>query len=72
MARQVSHPNVCRAYDIGEAQGAVSLLGSLPHDKALEIAGKLRAAQDKGVIVVLAVIAFGFRQAVRGGGYFKS
>ena len=53
-ARQVSHPNVCRVYDIGEADGLTYLtmeyingedlasllrrIGKLPHDKALEIA----------------------------------
>jgi serine/threonine protein kinase len=59
IARQVSHPNVCRVYDIGEADGfpfismeyvdgedLASLLqriGRLPSDKALEIARKLCA-----------------------------
>jgi serine/threonine-protein kinase len=59
IARQVSHPNVCRVYDIGEVQGMpfismeyvdgedlASLLlriGRLPADKALEIARKLCA-----------------------------
>ena len=59
IARQVSHPNVCRVYDIGEAEGMpfismeyvdgedlASLLlriGRLPADKALEIARKLCA-----------------------------
>ena len=54
IARQVSHPNVCRVYDVGEADGMpyismeyvdgedlASLLrriGRLPADKALEIA----------------------------------
>ncbi|MHC4108666.1 MAG: serine/threonine-protein kinase, partial [Planctomycetota bacterium] len=57
IARQVSHPNVCRVYDIGEVNGEhyismefvdgedlVSLLrriGRLPEDKALEIAHQL-------------------------------
>lgn len=56
IARQVSHPNVCRVYDIGEAEGLpfismeyvdgedlASLLrriGRLPSDKAIEIARK--------------------------------
>jgi len=56
-ARQVSHPNVCRVYDIGELDGQhylsmeyvdgedlASLLkriGRLPQDKALEIARQL-------------------------------
>jgi serine/threonine-protein kinase len=59
IARQVSHPNVCRVYDIGEADGMpfismeyvdgedlASLLlriGRLPADKALETARKLCA-----------------------------
>ncbi len=59
VARQVSHPNVCRVFDIGEANGLpfitmeyvdgedlASLLrriGRLPHDKALEIARQLCA-----------------------------
>ena len=56
-ARQVSHPNVCRVYDIGEADGQLFLtmeyvdgedlssllrrIGRLPEDKALEIARQL-------------------------------
>src|ERR1041384_7027152 len=59
LARQVSHPNVCRVFDIGEAEGLhflsmeyidgedlASLLrriGRLPEDKALEIARQLCA-----------------------------
>jgi predicted Ser/Thr protein kinase len=59
IARQVSHPNVCRVYDIGQAEGMpfismeyvdgedlASLLlriGRLPVDKALETARKLCA-----------------------------
>ena len=59
VARQVSHPNVCRVYDIGEAEGMpfismeyvdgedlASLLlriGRLPADKAIETARKLCA-----------------------------
>ena len=59
LARQVSHPNVCRVYDIGEADGRhflsmeyvdgedlASLLrriGRLPQDKAVEIARQLCA-----------------------------
>jgi serine/threonine-protein kinase len=59
MARQVSHPNVCRVYDIGEIEGLpfismeyvdgedlASLLrriGRLPTDKALETARKICA-----------------------------
>jgi serine/threonine-protein kinase len=59
IARQVSHPNVCRVYDIGEIEGQrflsmeyvdgedlASLLrriGRVPPDKALEIARKICA-----------------------------
>ena len=59
MARQVSHPNVCRVFDIGEADGLPFLsmeyvdgedlasllrrIGRLPQDKALEIARQLCA-----------------------------
>src|ERR1700687_1453876 len=57
IARQVSHPNVCRVYDIGEVDGSTFLsmeyvdgedrssllrrIGRLPGDKAIEIARKL-------------------------------
>jgi serine/threonine protein kinase len=59
IARQVSHPNVCRVYDIGEVHGFTFLsmeyvdgedlrsllrrIGRLPGDKAIEIARKLCA-----------------------------
>jgi serine/threonine-protein kinase len=59
IAREVAHPNVCRVYDIGEAEGEhfismeyvdgedlASLLrriGRLPQDKAIEIARQLCA-----------------------------
>ena len=59
IARQVSHPNVCRVYDIGEVDGSTFLsmeyvdgedlrsllrrIGRLPGDKAMEIARKLCA-----------------------------
>jgi serine/threonine-protein kinase len=59
VAREVSHPNVCRVYDIGEAAGhpflsmefidgenLASLLrriGRLPHDTAIEMARQLCA-----------------------------
>ncbi len=59
VARQVSHPNVCRVYDVGEIDGHIFLsmeyvdgedlgsllrrIGRLPADKALEIARKLCA-----------------------------
>jgi Protein kinase domain len=58
-ARQVSHPNVCRVFDIGEVEGSHFLsmefidgddlssllrrIGRLPHDKAVEIARQLCA-----------------------------
>jgi len=57
IARQIAHPNVCRVYDIGEADGLVFLsmeyiavedlssllrrIGRLPPDKAVEIAQQL-------------------------------
>lgn len=57
LTRQISHPNVCRVYDIGEAQGQTFLsmefidgedlasllrrIGRLPADKAIEIARQL-------------------------------
>ncbi len=59
IARQVSHPNVCRVYDFGEVEGHVFLsmeyvdgedlaslvrrIGRLPADKGVEIARKLCA-----------------------------
>ena len=59
IARRISHPNVCRVYDIGETDNQVFLsmeyvdgedlssllrgLGRLPRDKALEIARKICA-----------------------------
>jgi len=59
IARQISHPNVCRVYDIGAAEGSTYLsmeyvdgedlasllrrIGRLPQDKALEIARQLCA-----------------------------
>ena len=59
IARQVSHPNVCRVYDIGEAEGLPFLsmeyvdgedlstllrrIGRLPADKAIEISRKVCA-----------------------------
>ena len=59
LARQVSHPNVCRVHDVGETEGQVFLsmeyvdgedlasllrrIGHLPEAKALEIARKLCA-----------------------------
>ncbi|HZM69824.1 MAG TPA: serine/threonine-protein kinase [Candidatus Cryosericum sp.] len=59
LARQVSHPNVCRVYDIGEVDGQAFLsmeyidgedlstllrrIGRLPQDKAIEIARQLCA-----------------------------
>ena len=59
MARQVSHPNVCRVYDVGESEGLLFLsmefvdgedlasllrrIGRLPDDKAVEVAQQLCA-----------------------------
>jgi serine/threonine-protein kinase len=58
-ARQVSHPNVCRVYDIGDIDGSLFItmeyvdgedlslllrrIGRLPEDKALEIARQMCA-----------------------------
>ncbi len=58
-ARQVSHPNVCRVYDVGESDGRLFLsmefvdgedlssllrrIGRLPGDKAVEVAQQLCA-----------------------------
>jgi hypothetical protein len=59
LARQISHPNVCRVYDIGDVDGLAYIsmeyidgedlatllrrIGRLPPDKALEIARRLCA-----------------------------
>lgn len=59
LTRQISHPNVCRVYDIGEADGQHFLsmeyidgedlrvllrrIGRLPHDKGIQIAQQLCA-----------------------------
>jgi hypothetical protein len=59
VARQVSHPNVCRVFDIGEAEGVPFLtmeyvdgedlsglirrIGRLPQDKAIEVARQVCA-----------------------------
>ena len=59
IARQISHPNVCRVYDIGESDGRLFLsmefvdgedlasllrrIGRLPDDKAVEVAQQLCA-----------------------------
>ena len=59
VARQVSHPNVCRVYDIGDAQGqpfismeyidgedlakVLRRMGKPSHDKAIQIARQLCA-----------------------------
>ena len=59
IARQVSHPNVCRVYDVGEMEGQQYLsmeyvdvedlasllrrIGRLPPDKALDIAREICA-----------------------------
>ena len=62
VARQITHPNVCRVYDIGEAEGRTFLsmeyidgedlasllrrIGRLPQDKALDIARQLCAGLE--------------------------
>jgi hypothetical protein len=59
IARQVSHPNVCRIYDIGQVEGLLFIsmeyidgedlasllrrIGRLPNDKALELARQMCA-----------------------------
>jgi serine/threonine-protein kinase len=59
LARQVTHPNVCRVFDIGEYQGeqfismeyidgenlasTLRRIGRVPHDKAMQIARQLCA-----------------------------
>jgi serine/threonine protein kinase len=59
LARKISHPNVCRVYDIGEADGrhylsmeyidgenlasVLQRIGRLPHEKVVEIARQLCA-----------------------------
>lgn len=59
MARQISHPNICRVYDVGESDGRLFLsmefvdgedlssllrrIGRLPDDKAIEVAQQLCA-----------------------------
>jgi serine/threonine-protein kinase len=59
IARQVSHPNVCRVYDVGQLEGQPYLsmeyidgenlaslirrIGRLPHDKAVEMGRRLCA-----------------------------
>jgi predicted Ser/Thr protein kinase len=59
IARQIAHPNVCRVYDIGEAEGRIFLtmeyidgedlasllrrIGRLPSDKAMQLARQLCA-----------------------------
>ena len=70
VARQVSHPNVCRVHDIGEADGQhflsmqyvdgedlASLLpriGRLPTDKAVEISRQICA----GLAAVMSKVSF--------------
>ncbi len=62
LARQVSHPNVCRVYDVGEWEGShflsmeyidgedlaslIRRIGYLPRQKALDIARQLCAGLD--------------------------
>ena len=65
MARQVSHPNVCRVYDIDEVDGHTFLsmeyvdgedlasllrrIGRFPEDRALEIARQMCAGRKSVV-----------------------
>jgi hypothetical protein len=71
IARQVSHPNVCRVYDIGEVDGLHFLtmelidgedlssllrrIGRLPSDKAVEIARQLNQSIGLSLSVALAL-----------------
>ena len=64
IARQVSHPNVCRVYDIGFVEGQQFLsmeyvdgedlrsllrrIGRLPHDKAIEFTNRICAGLGSG------------------------
>jgi hypothetical protein len=70
LARDIAHPNVCRVYDIGDAEGwhylsmeyidgetlssLLRRIGSLPSEKALDVARQLcaglAAAHDRGVL----------------------
>jgi hypothetical protein len=70
LARDIAHPNVCRVYDIGEAEewhylsmeyidgetlsSLLRRIGSLPSEKALDVARQLcaglAAAHDRGVV----------------------
>ena len=70
LARDIAHPNVCRVYDIGEAESwhylsmeyidgetlgsLLRRIGSLPAEKALDVARQLcaglAAAHDRGVL----------------------
>ena len=59
MAREVSHPAVCRVHDIGDVDGEdlaslVRRIGRLPGDKAIDVARQicagLAAAHAKGVL----------------------
>ncbi len=70
LARDIAHPNVCRVYDIGEAEGwhylsmeyidgetlssLLRRIGSLPAEKALDVARQLcaglAAAHDRGIL----------------------
>ena len=75
MARQVSHPNVCRVYDIDEIEGHTFLsmeyvdgedmasllrrIGRFPEDRGLEIANDGRWGAD----AVLLALGDQFRQA---------
>ena len=64
MARQVSHPNVCRVYDVGEHEGHTFLsmeyvdgedlaslirrIGRFPQDRAIELARQICAGPRRG------------------------
>lgn len=59
LARQVAHPNVCRVYDLGEAEGRQCL--SMEYVDGEDLAGLLRRIghlpADKGLIVAQQIFA---------------
>jgi hypothetical protein len=69
LARQVTHPNVCRVYDLGEAEGHPFL--SMEHVDGEDLAGLLRRIgrlpSDKGLMVaqqIFAGLAAAHRQGI--------
>jgi len=82
LARQVSHPNVCRVYDVGEADGEHFLsmehvqgedlatllhrIGRLPHDKAPDATAWHTLPAWISVGAVAALALYGFHTALAG------